>query len=72
MNDSILMAGDLVRILKRSYWGGITETFDEERMRGILIKKVYSAYQASDDEWEVLISGKPKRIRGKNLVKLKG
>ena len=71
MNESILKCGDLVRILKRSYWGGIHELQDEKIIRGMLVKKIYSAFSPDDDEWDVLISGKYKRIRGKNLVKVK-
>jgi len=67
MNNSILVKGELVRVLNRAHWGGIQSI----EHRGILIKKIYQAYTRENDEWEVLINGKCKRIRGKNLVKAK-
>ena len=62
-----MKAGDLVKILKRTHWGGI-KNIDS---RGILVKRVYQAYSEDDNEWEVYIDGKVKRIRGKNLAKVK-
>ncbi|MBN86757.1 MAG: hypothetical protein CL885_04470 [Dehalococcoidia bacterium] len=62
-----MKAGDLVKILKRTHWGGI-KNIDS---RGILVKRVYQAYSEDDNEWEVYIDGKVKRIRGKNLTKVK-
>jgi len=60
--------GDLVKILKRTHWGGI-QNIDESR--GIIVKQSYQAYSEDDNEWEVYIDGKVKRIRGKNLIKVK-
>lgn len=59
--------GDLVKILKRTHWGGIQNI----ESRGIIVKKSYQAYSEDDNEWEVYIDGKVKRIRGKNLIKVK-
>ena len=66
-SSSTMKKGELVRILNRANWGGIQSI----EHRGILIKKIYQAYSQENDEWEVLINGKCKRIRGKNLVKTK-
>ncbi len=62
-----MKAGDLVKIFKRTHWGGVKSTDS----RGILVKRVYQAYSEADTEWEVYIDGKVKRIRGKNLTKVK-
>ena len=59
--------GELVKILKRTHWGGI----HTDDVRGILVKRIYQAYSTDDDEWEVYINGKVKRVRGKNLAKVK-
>ncbi len=59
--------GDLVKVLKRTHWGGVKDA----ETRGILVKRVYQAYSEDDTEWEVYTDGKVKRIRGKNLTKLK-
>jgi hypothetical protein len=59
--------GDLVKILKRTHWGGI-ESID---IRGIVVKRTYQAYSEDDTEWEVYTDGKVKRIRGKNLIEIK-
>jgi hypothetical protein len=59
--------GDLVKILKRTHWGGIQNT----ELRGIIVKQSYQAYSEDDNEWDVYVDGKVKRIRGKNLTKVK-
>ena len=55
--------GDLVKICKRSSWGGLSPT----GATGILIRRTRLAYDTGLSQWDVLVSGRVDNYQERNL-----
>jgi hypothetical protein len=63
-----MITGDIVEIIRRSRWGGIVDI--HPRVRGVLVKRTYLAYDPSYNKWEVLVRGKIEVQSQRALVRI--